>query len=142
MRNFVPGKMLRILGRVITTAFDAYITFAFAAVSWDAFRPEYGNSPHVSRAVIFGLVCVILLVVTVGMALDRTWARWASSIIMLGVLVFCAISFWDGYLRVKPKYTGEEGGEAGVAVLLSIPTVVALLTAWISRSRSETSELP
>jgi UDP-N-acetylmuramyl pentapeptide phosphotransferase/UDP-N-acetylglucosamine-1-phosphate transferase len=131
-------KMLRIVGRVIMTAFDAYITLAFAAAAWDAFRPAYGNSPHVGRAVMFGVIFLILLVVTVGMALDRTWARSSSWIIMLGVLAFCAVTFWDGYLRIKPKYTGEEGGEAGVAVLLSIPTLVALLSAWMSRSRSET----
>lgn len=85
---------------------------------------------HLQRGIAFAVVCLCFLLVTLGMVLDKAWARWCSLIGMLAMLAFCALSFWDGYLRVKATYSGEEGGEAGMAVLLGVPTLICLIAIW------------
>jgi hypothetical protein len=51
---------------------------------------------------------------------------------MLAMLAFCSLSFWDGYLRLKPKYSGEESSEAGAAVMLAVPTLISLVALWFT----------
>jgi TRAP-type C4-dicarboxylate transport system permease small subunit len=119
-------RFREILGRVVSVIFDGFLALASAAVAWDAFRPQYG-SPHLQRGAVCAILFLCFSAVTLGMALGRKWAHRCSLVGMLGMLAFCSLSFWDGYLRVRPKYSGEESSEAGAAVMLGVPTLISLV---------------
>jgi TRAP-type C4-dicarboxylate transport system permease small subunit len=76
-----------------------------------------------------------LIGIALGVALGRRWARWTSIVLAALILCLSALMFWDGYLRVKPKYSGEESSEVFGALIFSATSLCVLVAMFIPAAK-------
>jgi hypothetical protein len=119
-------KLLRALGVGYVVLWSGWITLALGAGCWESFYPLY-QLPKVASGLKYGAYALGFLALSFGVAFGRYWARWLSIAIAALAIGFSALMFWDGYLRIKPSYTGEESSEVFMALIFSSTSVCVLI---------------
>jgi hypothetical protein len=94
-------------------------------MSWESFYPRY-RLPQVASGLKSAALAFALLVLALGVAFGHRWARWAS--IAFGAIGVCfsVFLFWDGYLRIKSTYSGEESSEVFGALVFAVTSICVL----------------
>jgi glucan phosphoethanolaminetransferase (alkaline phosphatase superfamily) len=130
-----PTKILRVLCVGYTVLFHSWLALSLAAGSWESFHSRY-RLPQIAAGFKFALLAATFAALAFGVAFGKRWARWVS--IALGVLGLCfsAFLFWDGHLRIKSTYTGEESSEVFGAIVFSFTSLCVLCAMSLSAGRS------
>jgi hypothetical protein len=136
-----PNKVLKALSVGYAVLFNIWLALSFGGMSWESFHPSY-RLPQVAAGLKFATLATAFSALAFGLAFGRRWTRWTS--IVLGILGCClsVVLFWDGYLRVKPAYSGEESSEVFMAIVLSSASLCVLgaLSLPAGRSYFDSSE--
>jgi hypothetical protein len=134
-RSSLTTKILRSLCVGYVVLFDSWLAFSFAGMSWESFHPGY-RLPQVASGLKSAALALALSVLAAGVAFGRRWARWAS--IALAALGLClsVLLFWDGYLRIKSKYSGEESSEVFMALVFSVTSLSVLAAMSVPAAKS------
>ena len=131
----LAAKMLRGLCLGYVVLFNSWLALACIAMSWESFYPRY-RVPQIASGLKSAAFALMFLVIALGVAFGHRWARWVS--IALGTLGLCfsVFSFWDGYLRIKSKYSGEESSEVFGAIVFSVISLLVLAAMFAPAAKS------
>jgi hypothetical protein len=124
-RRSLTAKMLRLLCVGYVVLFNGWLALSFAGMSLESFHPRYQVS-QVASGIKFAALGLALLSIGLGVAFGYRWARWVS--IALGALGLClsVFLFWDGFLRIKSAYSGEESSEVFMALVFFMTSVLVV----------------
>jgi hypothetical protein len=128
-------KMLRSLCVGYVVLFDSLLALSWAAMSWESFHPSY-RLPQVASGLKSAAFALVLLALAVGVAVGHRWARWASIALAAFGLCFSVFLFWDGYLRIKSTYSGEESSEVFGALVFSVTSLCVLAAMSVPAAKS------
>ncbi|MEO6803211.1 MAG: hypothetical protein ABI197_08215 [Granulicella sp.] len=115
--------------------FDSWLALAFAAMSWESFFPRY-RLPQIASGLKSAAFASMLLAFALGVALGHRWARWASVALSVFGLCFSGFLFWDGFLRIKSTYSGEESSEVFGALVFSVTSLCVLIAMYMPAAKS------
>jgi hypothetical protein len=114
--------------------FLAWLGIGVLGMSWESFHTSY-RPPRIALGVESGLSALALFALALGVALGRRWARWTSIVLATLILCLSVLLFWDGYLRVKPKYSGEEGSEVFMALIFFSASLCVLVAMFVPTAK-------
>jgi hypothetical protein len=102
----------------VVVVFNVYLALACAAMRRERVYPLF-RLPQLPLGIKPAGSPIAFLAVALGVAFGQRWARWVS--LAFGALSLCssAFLFRDGYLRIKPHYSGEESSEVFGAIVSS-----------------------
>ncbi|WP_433974982.1 hypothetical protein [Tunturiibacter lichenicola] len=125
-RETLAAKTLKALCLGYAVIFNSYFALACLAMSWESFYPRY-RVPQIASGLKSAAFALMFLVIALGVAFGHRWARWVSIAFGALGLGFSVFLFWDGYLRIKSKYSGEESSEVLAAIVFSITSLLVIL---------------
>jgi TRAP-type C4-dicarboxylate transport system permease small subunit len=112
----------------------AWFALAMVAGSWESFYTSY-RPPRIALGLKFGFSALASFALAIGVALGHRWARWLSIVVAVLLLCFSVLMFWDGYLRIKPLYSGEESSEVFGSLIFSVTSLCVLVAMFIPAAR-------